>query len=97
MNTKRAVEKYIENIHLSLSGEKEFRFILCNQSCKCIMGVEWYDMKFLNPHLTQKNGFKIRFNWKTGNLLEDHFLELVKDHYRIQLQIERNKKLNEII
>lgn len=97
MNAKRAVQKYIENIELSIKGEKDFKFITCKQSCKCFMGVQWGDMKFLNPYLTQKNGFQIKFNWMTGNKLENHFMNLVREFDRIQLKNDRNKKLIEIL
>jgi hypothetical protein len=40
MNVRSAIKEYKENIELTLNGEKDFKFIYCDMSCNCIVGIK---------------------------------------------------------
>jgi hypothetical protein len=97
MNIRSAIKEYKQNINLTLNGEKDFKFIYCDMSCNCIVGIKWDDMSFFYGRLKVKNGFRFKLSMNLENSLEFFYYPIIKNYDEIKTKLDRDKKLKELI
>ena len=96
MSLKSTIRKYKENINLSLDGEKDFQFIHCKMSCRCIVGIKWDNLKFCYGDITTHTGFEYKLSMNLGNSLEFLYYPIIKNCDEIKTKIDREKQLNKL-
>jgi len=96
MNIRTAIKEYKQNIELTLNGEKDFKFVHCDMSCNCIIGIRWVDMSFVYGRLKVKNGFKFKLSMSLENSLESFYYAIIKNYDEIKTKLDREKRLKEL-
>ena len=96
MNIRTAIKEYKQNIELTLNGEKDFKFVNCDMSCNCIIGIRWNDMSFVYGRLKVKNGFEFKLSMNLENSLESFYYAIIKNYDEIQTKLDREKRLKEL-
>jgi hypothetical protein len=96
MNIRTAIKEYKQNIELTLNGEKDFKFVNCDMSCNCIIGIRWCDMSFVYGRLKVKNGFEFKLSMNLENILESFYYAIIKNYDEIQTKLDREKRLKEL-
>jgi hypothetical protein len=96
MNIRTAIKEYKQNIELTLNGEKDFKFVNCDMSCNCIIGIRWNDMSFVYGRLKVKNGFEFKLSMNLENRLESFYYAIIKNYDEIKTKLDREKRLKEL-